>query len=261
MTFLNDFVVTGYGILSNIQEGVDYVKLNNNKKDPNGSIATIGPGTGLGHGYLTRSFNSKDYDVYPSEGGHQTFAPQTDLQYRYSEYLRKHYNIQHISVERACSGPVLPVLLSFFLESEKRVSEVYKSVEDIKNVKNEEIIKNSLSKKCSVCVDVLTLFSEMFGAAAGNSALLLMATGGIYLTGGLSIALEEHLRNDPTFINNFLNKGRLRPMLEKFPIFIVKNSLIGVKGAEVYLLFNYFIGICKKSIRKILKQKNFVKIK
>jgi glucokinase len=199
LALLNDFVVNGYGIQSEIIEGVDYIKLNDKIPD-NGPIAMIGAGTGLGHGYLVKADDSKYYQGYPSEGGHQDFAPQTPLQWRYLLYLQKIYKVEHISVERACSGPVMIDIMYFFIEQEKRQSDLYKTLDDLKNIKNEDIIQNALNKKCKVCMEVIDFFVEIYGAAAGNISLLMLPTGGVYLLGGLSIALEVYLRNEKTFI-------------------------------------------------------------
>lgn len=234
LVFLNDFVTNGYGILTNMKEGQDFEKLNENPVDENGPIAMIGAGTGLGHGYLVKHQHGKYYHVFPSEGGHQDFAPQTERQWQYSNFLRQYYKIDHVSVERACSGPAIPVMLHYFIEAEKMESSIYKSEEEIKNASSEAIIKQGLGKKCKVCEKVIEFFVEMYGAAAGNMSLLLLPTGGLYLLGGLSAALEEYMINNDTFKKSFNNKGRLEPLLKTVPIFTVKNSLIGVRGAEEF---------------------------
>lgn len=197
--FLNDFVVNGYGILSKLNEGEDYEKLNQNEVDPDGPIAMIGAGTGLGHGYLVKHFHGKYYHVHPSEGGHQDFAPQTDRDWRYLSYLKAYYKVDHISVERAVAGPAIPVMLQFIIEIEKIQSSVYKSSEEIHKAKSEDIIKNGLEKKCASCEKVVEYFTELYAAAAGNMSLLLLPTGGVYLLGGLSVALEEYIIKQDVF--------------------------------------------------------------
>jgi glucokinase len=199
LVFLNDFVANGYGILSKITEGVDFERINNNEVDESGPIAMIGAGTGLGHGYLVKHSTGKYYHVFPSEGGHQDFAPQNDLECRYLNFLKNHYNIKHVSVERACSGPVIPVILQFFVENEKMQSEIFKTSEEIQKATPEDIIKYGLEKKCKVCEQVIELFVTIYGAAAGNMSLLLLPTGGVYLLGGLSVALEEYMIKNDTF--------------------------------------------------------------
>ena len=76
------------GILSNMKEGEDFERLNDNPIELNAPIAMIGAGTGLGHGFLVKNSVSKYYEVSPSEGGHQDFAPQNELEWEYFTYLQ-----------------------------------------------------------------------------------------------------------------------------------------------------------------------------
>jgi glucokinase len=231
--FLNDFVVSGYGILA-MKEGLDYEKIDNNPITTNAPMAMIGAGTGLGFGYLVKSSGSKYYDVFPAEGGHQDFSPQTEKQWRYEVFLKKFYQIEHVSVERACAGPSIPHIFKFLVEVEKEGdSTVFKSLDEIDTLTPEVIVENGLNDKCPVCKKTIEFFIEMYGAAAGNMSLLLLPIGGLYILGGLSNALEDYIRNG-SFLKSFKNKGRLEPLLSKIPLFLVKNSLIGVKGANVY---------------------------
>jgi glucokinase len=195
--FLNDFVVNGYGILTDIKEGVDYEKLNDNEPDPNGPIAMVGAGTGLGHGYLVKNDKMKYYQVYPSEGGHQDFAPHDDLEWRYFKYLQTYYDVEHISVERACAGPAIPVMYRFFVESEKMQSDL--SSDQLDGLTSEEIVQKGLKKECKICETVIDFFVAIYGAAAGNMSLLLLPTGGLFLLGGLSVALENYIIKNDTF--------------------------------------------------------------
>jgi glucokinase len=199
LVFLNDFVVNGYGIISHITEGVDYEKLNDCPADPNGPIAMIGAGTGLGHGYLVKPEGNKYYYVFPSEGGHQSFAPQSDMDWRYHDFLKQYHKIEHVDVEIACSGPAIPVMLKFMIEVENLQSNHFKTKEEILKLKSEEIINYGLKKQCNVCEKVIEFFVKIYGAAAGNMSLLLLPTGGVYLLGGLSVGLEDYIIKQDVF--------------------------------------------------------------
>lgn len=198
LIFLNDFVVNGYGVLSNIKEGIDYERVNDQIVDPNGPIAMIGAGTGLGHGYIIKNTGARYYHVYPSEGGHQDFAPQNDLEWRYFNYLKKFYKCDHVSVERACSGPAIPTMYRFFKESE--------GIEGLSldTLTSEEIVQQGLKGTCKISVKVVELFTGLYAAAAGNVCLLLIPTGGLYLLGGLSVALEEYIIKSNVFRVNLI---------------------------------------------------------
>lgn len=190
--FLNDFVCNGYGVLSDVKEESDYIRLNDNPVDPNGPKAMIGAGTGLGHGYLVKSDGKKYYAVYPSEGGHVDFAPKTDLEWRYMEFLQKHFDIKRISLERACAGPALSLIFNFFVK-EGIKSQKFSNIDSNFKLENEDIIKYGLNKECEVCRNTVDFFNSMYGSAAGNMSLIVIPTGGLYLLGGLSYALESHI--------------------------------------------------------------------
>lgn len=197
--FLNDFVANGYGILSKISENTDYIKLNNNKVDPDGPIAMIGAGTGLGHGYIVKNESSKYHSVFPSEGGHQDFSPKSDLEWKYCKYLQRHFKIKRISLERACAGPALPLIFKFLVE-EGITSDIYADIEENFVIDNENILKNGLSGECEICKKTLDFFNTLYGAAAGNMSLIVIPTGGLYLLGGLSLALESHIKEKNIFL-------------------------------------------------------------
>ena len=200
MIFLNDFVANGYGILSSIKEGKDFIKINESPVDPDGPIAMIGAGTGLGHGYIVKNEGSKYHSVYPSEGGHQDFCPKTDLEWRYMKFMQNHFKIERISLERACSGPALALIFKFFV-GEGINSDLFKNANEEKFViDNESIIKYGLSGECQVCKNTLDFFNGIYGSAAGNMSLIVIPTGGLYLLGGLSYALEGHITQKNVFM-------------------------------------------------------------
>lgn len=197
--FLNDFVTNGYGILSKIDEQSDYIKLNNYPVDTNGPIAMIGAGTGLGHGYLVKNDGNKYYSVFPSEGGHQDFSPKTEREWKYMTYLQNHFNIKRISLERACAGPALPLIFKY-LATEGIKSDIFKNIDENFNIDNETIIKYGLSGECKICAETVDFFNNMYGSAAGNMCLIVIPTGGLYLLGGLSYALESHIKERKVFM-------------------------------------------------------------
>ena len=113
---LNDFVVCGYGVLSNLKENTDYFVINQGKSDENGSMGILGPGTGLGHALGFKSEKSKYHEIFPSEGGHQLFLPQTQIEWEYRNYLAEKMKLDHISLERGLAGPAIPYMYNFFID-------------------------------------------------------------------------------------------------------------------------------------------------
>ena len=89
-------------------------------------------------------------------------------------------------------------MFRFFYEKEKS-SPLIKTIEDLDTIDNKDIVENGLSEKCKICVKVIELFTSIYGSAAGNIALITLPTGGLYLLGGLSIALEEYILRKKIF--------------------------------------------------------------
>src|SRR5262249_7521025 len=92
------------------------------------------------------------------------------------------------------------------------------------------ISRMGLEQKSPLCVEALHRFVGLYGSEAGNAALKLMATGGVYLGGGIAPRIVSKLA-DGTFRARFLAKGRMRPLLESMPVRVVLNDQAGLLGA------------------------------
>lgn len=79
----------------------------------------------------------------------------------------------------------------------------------------------------------MTLFCEAYGAEAGNLALKLLSYGGVYLAGGIAAKNVERLSSGG-FLQAFLDKGRMQPLLERMPVHIILNPQVGLLGAALY---------------------------
>jgi glucokinase len=141
----------------------------------------------------------KYYSVYPSEGGHQDFSPKTDQEWNYMLFLQEHFGIKRISLERACAGPALFLIFKFFVK-EGVTSKKFSKIDEGFSIENEDIIKLGLSGECEICEKTCDFFSSMYGSAAGNMSLCVIPTGGLYLLGGLSYALESHIKEREIFM-------------------------------------------------------------
>ena len=124
------------------------------------------------------------------------------------DYFRNHYKISHISVERACSGPVIGVMFQFFVEKYKISSHLVKDEREFSKIKNEDIIKAGLNNSCPACVKTLELFVSIYGAISGNYALATLPLGGVYLLGGLSVTLENYLIKEKIFKVKIIYSGK-----------------------------------------------------
>lgn len=221
--------------LNAIAHGVPYLEkddlhtLNAGQPVEKGSIAVVAPGTGLGEAFLT--WESGHYHPHTSEGGHADFAPADALQLELLRYLQQRYT--HVSFERVCSGKGLPNIYAFLKET-GHASEPDWLAEQLATVTDPTpiIVDNALDKEhvCEICAMTLQIFVSILGAEAGNMALKVLATGGVYLGGGIPPRILPFL-SEGRFMQAFLRKGRLSDVLIPIPVYVILNPNIALLGA------------------------------
>jgi glucokinase len=192
-----------------------------------GNAAVISAGTGLGEAGLF--WDGSTHHPFACEGGHADFAPTTDLQVELWQYLRKKFG-GHVSVERIVSGPGLYNVYEFLRETGKGKEEPWLTEELKAGDRSAVVSHNGVSGKSSICEQAVNLFVEIYGSAAGNLALKLLALGGVFLGGGIAPKILSKLK-EPTFLQAFCNKGRLRALLEQIPVRVVLNDKTALLGA------------------------------
>lgn len=201
----------------------------------NGNIAVIAPGTGLGEAFLT--FDRDSCKAYPSEGSHATFSPINETQIELLKYIQKKYDIDHVSVERVCSGAIgLPNIYNFIKETNRATEPDWLATKfAVQNDLTPIIIDSALSqdKNCEICSLTLQLFCEILAAEAGNLALKVLATGGIYIAGGISARIIKELQK-PYFIKILQQKGRFKELLRTISVNVITNRKVGLIGAMHY---------------------------
>lgn len=200
--------------------------------DPSGAIGIVAPGTGLGVGYLC--WDGTHYRPGASEGGHIDFAPADELQAQLLVHLRSQYG--HVSWERLASGPGLHTIYRF-LRRDQGPEPAETTVQLAGGDPSAAISALGLSESDSVCSQALDIFVSVIGAYAGNLALTLMATGGVYLGGGIPPKILPRLQNE-LFIRAFRSKGRLSHVVERIPVYVVLSlhaQLIGAASCAATL--------------------------
>ena len=227
---LNDLQAIAYGI--SLLQGGDLETLNLGSPDPQGVIAVIAPGTGLGESFVCR--DGSDYRAYPSEGGHTDFAPSTAQEVELLRFLQT--KMEHVSYERVCSGMGIPNIYQFLKETGGAeeppwLREKLSSADDPTPI----IVNAALDAEdpCEICQTALFLFVSILGAEAGNLALKVLATGGVYLAGGMPPRILPVLK-DGRFMNAFTNKGRLSGLLTRVPVHVILAPAIALMGAASY---------------------------
>ena len=205
----------------------DMITINKGEPVSNGPIAVIAPGTGLGESFLT--WDGSGYLAHGSEGGHCDFAPTDDRQIRLLGYLLPRFG--HVGVERVCSGIGVPNIYEF-LRDEENIPERPEVAQSIASAKDhtKAIVEAAFdpqhpSELCRATVDLL---ASILASEAGNLALKVLATGGVYLAGGVALHLQKLLQT-PQFLEAFVRKGRFRELLERMPIHIIttRAALLG----------------------------------
>jgi glucokinase len=195
-----------------------------------GNGALIAAGTGLGMALLL--WDGERFHPCASEGGHQSFGPRDDLEDDLLKYMRVQYG--RVSLERIVSGPGFSAIYSFLVES-GRCRESMRMKRRLARAKdpNEEIGKAGLRGEDAVAEKVLKIFISLYGAAAGDLALVARATAGLYVGGGIAPKMLDRLR-DGEFVRAFRDKGRLTPLVEMIPVRVVLEPRTALFGAAAY---------------------------
>jgi glucokinase len=202
----------------------------NDAPPQSGTKGVIAPGTGLGEAILF--FQQGRYHVIASEGGHVDFAPVNLMEIRLLRQLLGKFG--HVSYERVCSGSGLPNIYAYlkkegFAEELPEVREALKEAADPTPI----IVQSAMAGGSELCIATLNTFVSILGAEAGNLALKLMATGGIYLGGGIPPKILPKLK-DGTFMASFVNKGRFAELLARIPVYVILNEATALFGAACY---------------------------
>lgn len=199
---------------------------------PKGPIGVVAPGTGIGEAMLFAG--DSGYRAMPAEAGHVDFAPNDARQDAWLAHLRRGHG--HVSLERACSGTSLPPMYAFMrvhsgLVANEDIATHIGAVADAAPI----IARAALDDTCPVCAATLQMFVEILGAAAGNLALQIVATGGIVLAGGIPPRILPALRQQ-RFLRAFRHKGRFTHLAERIPVAVLLNESAGLAGAALMYL-------------------------
>ena len=239
---LNDFTCNGYGVQTDLKLGEDYIIINDAKPKEDGPKLIIGPGTGLGMGYLLKDQESEFYSIGPSEGGHQDYNAKTKDNFALREYFKQTLGNPELSIERILSGQGLITIYKYFKSqgaTEKRDKALEEKIDKFNDLPtspraneiNIELVNKGLKGECELSRKVLEYFIGIFGDVAGDVSLFSCPSGGLYLVGGLSIVLEPLISGTNIFMEHFLKKDNFEFYLKTFPIYLVKNGDLGMLGA------------------------------
>jgi glucokinase len=226
---LNDLEALAWGIGS--LEPTELECLQEGASDSMGNQAVIAAGTGLGQAGLF--YNGAQHIAFATEGGHTDFSPTTEPEYKLFRALQEKYG--HVSWERLVSGQGLVNLFDFILGQNQLEPPDWRV--DLEVDPAAVISRSALEGSDPHCVEALGWFAELYGREAGNLALKMNASGGLFLGGGIAPKILPALQ-DSRFIHAFLGKGRMRPLLETIRVQVICSRDVSLKGLVRYATSN-----------------------
>lgn len=221
---INDLEANAHGIAC--LESKDFVTLNQGEKVADGHIAIISAGTGLGEAGLM--WEGARYITIASEGGHADFAPRTDLDIELLRYLRGRFG--QVSWEHLLSGRGSFHIYEFLRDTGRGEEPAWLTDEFRRTDPPVAVTRAALEGKCALCVQAIELFVTYYGAEAANLALKLLATGGVFLGGGIAPKIISKL-TDGRFLKAFVGEGRMKDLLAAMPVRVIMNDKTALIGA------------------------------
>ncbi len=227
---INDLEANGYGIAE--LEPDQIFELEQGDKSALGHRALVSAGTGLGEALLIWNSLAQRHLPLASEGGHADFAPRTPIEIELLEWLTAKLG-GHVSYERVVSGIGLKNIYEFLRDQKKMEEPSW--LRDRMEAEDPNFVIGSTGEDGSseLTAKVLELFSSAYGAECGNLGLKVLATGGVYLGGGIAPKILKTLQ-DGAFRKAFLDKGRLSRVLECVPVRVILEERCALIGAAAY---------------------------
>jgi glucokinase len=221
---INDVEANAWGI--GALEAEDMTCLNAGAAEASGNAAIISAGTGLGEAGLY--WDGRGHKPFATEGGHADFAPRDELEVQLLRYLIARYG--RISVERLTSGPGLVNIYEFLRDTGRGEEPAWLKEQMIVGERGRAISAAAKEQTSPLCVQALDMFMSIYGAEAGNLALKIMSTAGLYVGGGIAPKNLWKIQ-DGTFMKAFVAKGRMQTLLEAMPVYVIRNQRTALLGA------------------------------
>ena len=217
---LNDLEALAWSIA--VLNADEVAVLHEGTTDARGNVGLIAAGTGLGIAVLPNI----DGRLVPraSEGGHADFAARNDAEARLASALTKEFG--RVDVERVVSGPGLAHIYRLLYPHQCETLTPLPSDADLPAA----LTRAALEAGCPECTRVLEVFVSAYGAAAGNLALTVLSSGGMYIGGGIAPRILPALRW-PIFMRSFLDKSPLNDLITRIPVKVILNPAAGLIGA------------------------------
>ena len=223
---INDLAANALGIQALSEK--DLYLVNPGRADRQGNACIIAAGTGLGEAGMF--WDGEHYQPFPSEGGHCDFAPSCDFDYQLQQFLATRFG--HVSWERVVSGMGIVNIFEFLCAQNHEPEPDWFKIEKERGDAASAIAETARSKQDRLCLETLEHFLRYYGAEAGNLALKTMATGGIYVGGGIAPKLIRLFQRN-TFFEALTAKGRMQNLLSEMPVKVILNDRTALFGAAI----------------------------
>jgi glucokinase len=225
VVLINDLEATAHGMETLAPDRFSVLNQGSSRAGANKAI--IAAGTGLGEAILY--WDGEGHHVSASEGGHADYAPCNAEQIEVLDRLRDRFG--HVSAERLISGPGLRNIYDVLdVPEDAAIAEHIETATDPSAV----IAETALAGTSARCVRTLEIFVAAYGAEAGNLALKALATGGVYVGGGIAPKILHKLE-DGSFVRAFCDKGRIAELLRSIPVKVILDPKTALRGAAAYL--------------------------
>jgi len=228
VSLLNDLEANAYGINTLLPH--ELLSLNP-QGDPRqvGNRALIAAGTGLGEAGML--WDGVTHRPFASEGGHASFAPNDSIGDELLMFLRREHG--HVSWERVLSGMGMKNLYRFFRQRSGLAEPEWLTAQLLQGDLGSVVTHAGLAGKDPVCVEALDCFTRNYGSEAGNLGLKMLALGGVYIGGGIAPKMLPKMQS-ALFLDAFYHKGRMSPLLQSTPVYVILNDKTALQGAAWY---------------------------
>jgi glucokinase len=229
---LNDLQATAYGLSTLCPE--EFLTLNAGEPAPEGNQVIVAPGTGLGEAAVTYVHGQPV--AIATEGGHTDFGPTTELEIELLRHVQK--KAPHggaVTYETLISGPGLLYIHDFLRSRSGEPTPAWLAEEMRDGDPSAKISAAGLALREPICVQTLDVFVEILASECANMALKFLATGGVFLGGGIPPRIRRKLE-EPRFLRRFTSKDALSWLLPKIPVKVILNDQAGRQGAVAYAL-------------------------
>lgn len=222
----NDLVSTAAAVPTFGPQSLETIYDGAGSVDRSASCVVVAPGTGLGHALIHREAGWSV--LLASEGGHANFAPTDELEIELLRYLKR--KLTHVSVETLLSGPGLVSIFSFLCDTGRGECPDALRCESSPSDRAAQIAAMALAGESDLCLAAVNTFCSILGAHCSNILLTFLATGGVFLGGGIPPKILPILQQG-AFMEGYLRKGKQRERVEATPVYVIKDDYAALYGS------------------------------